>query len=153
VHFNQAHLRGDLLAFVVWAAWVELSSRRVLLVTLLFGPPVISLALLFACPDLEQYRGLSALDCALPLELILMRGLSGKPALRAAGVLALALFVAKCAYELGTGRALFAPDLGAGVSLIPLAHVLGALVGLAAFALFAPRADSPLDATRLDSSG
>jgi hypothetical protein len=46
------------------------------------------------------------------------------------GALCLAAFVAKCGYELVTGRAILAPDLGEGVRLLPLAHLTGAVLGL-----------------------
>jgi hypothetical protein len=41
----------------------------------------------------------------------------------------LGLFLGKCAYELATGQAILAPDLGQGVKLLPAAHALGALAG------------------------
>jgi hypothetical protein len=147
VHFNSAHLVGDLLAFGVWAALVEGESRRLLAFTLLAGTPLLSLALLATCPDLSEYRGLSALDCALVSELLLARGLAlelskhsraptrvlaaalGTPAIRAIALLAAVAFLAKCVFELRAGHALLAPDLGPGVKLLPLAHLLGILLG------------------------
>jgi rhomboid family GlyGly-CTERM serine protease len=129
VHFGPAHLRGDLLAFLVWAALLERESRRALARILFIGAPLLSLAILLCCPSLDQYRGLSGLDCSLVVALIWRRGLASQR-LRGVGVLCLAAFAAKCAYELIVGKALFASDLGAGVKLLPLAHVLGAALGL-----------------------
>jgi hypothetical protein len=135
VHYNATHLWADLLAFAVWAAAVELASRRLLALTLVLGSPLLSLAILVASPELREYRGLSALDCALVTELVLVRGFGVGTTRHVAGplrVLALAsvaLFAAKCGYELANGHAVFARDLGPGVVLVVAAHPLGALAG------------------------
>jgi rhomboid family GlyGly-CTERM serine protease len=149
VHYGSAHLWGDLLAFAVWAALVESESRRVLLATLLCGAPLLSCAFWLACPQLGEYRGLSSLDAALVIELIVLRGFAprasaagrglgpwltralGSRALRAVGWLSLGLFALKTAYEYAAGHALLAPDLGQGVRLLPSAHAFGGLLGLA----------------------
>lgn len=129
VHFNAAHLRGDLLAFFVWAALLESESRVVLWRVLGVVAPLLSLAVLVSCPSLAEYRGLSGLDCSLVVALILLRGVAS-PRLRKLGWVCLACFGAKCSYELLSGRAILAPDLGEGVALLPSAHLLGALGGL-----------------------
>jgi len=147
VHYNATHLWADLLAFAVWAAAVELESRRLLALTLVLGTPLLSLAILVASPELREYRGLSALDCALVTELVLVRGFGVGTTRRAAGPLrmlalaAVALFAAKCGYELANGHAVFARDLGPGVVLVVAAHPLGALTGAIATFVSA-RADS-----------
>ena len=150
VHYGAAHLRGDLLAFLVWAALVEVCSRRLLVVTLLAGAPLLSLAVLGCCPGVGEYRGLSGLDCTLVAELFVLRAwqtpaapvaLFGRALPSAAGKAlpwaALALFLVKCAFEAVTGRAVLAPDLGHGVELLPASHWLGVGVGVAAVAMFA----------------
>jgi rhomboid family GlyGly-CTERM serine protease len=129
VHFGGPHLRGDLLAFLVWAAWLEHGARSLLFRLLLIGTPLLSLLLLIGCPTLGEYRGLSGLDCSLVGALIWLRGLQSER-LRGVGMLCLTAFVAKCGYELLVGRAILAPDLGEGVRLLPLAHVMGAAVGV-----------------------
>src|SRR6187402_1286074 len=111
VHFGSAHLRGDLLAFLLWAAWLERASRGLLLGVLLAAAPLMSVAVLLGCPTLGEYRGLSGLDCSLVGALIWRRGLQSQH-LRGVGLWCLAAFVTKCGYELATGRAIFAPDLG-----------------------------------------
>jgi rhomboid family GlyGly-CTERM serine protease len=133
VHFGPAHLRGDVLAFALWAALLERESRALLLRLLLLGTPLLSLALLLGSPSLGQYRGLSGLDCTLVVALLLRRGLPD-PKLRPLAWLGLGAFAAKCGYELAWGHAVLAPDLGPGVRLLPLSHVLGALLGLSALA-------------------
>ena len=129
VHFGGAHLRGDLLAFLVWAALLERESRAALGRVLLLGAPLLSLSVLLAYPGLTQYRGLSGLDCSLVVALIFRRGLANQRR-RSLGVVCLACFAAKCGYELVTGHAILAPDLGAGVKLLPLAHLFGAAFGV-----------------------
>ncbi len=148
VHYGSAHLWGDLLAFAVWAALVEGESRRALVATLLVGAPLLLVALQLACPALGEYRGLSGIDTALVIELILLRGfvrqetgsergvgpwltrLLGRPVLRVVGGYSLCLSVVKIVYEFYAGHALLAHDLGFGVRLLPAAHAFGALVGL-----------------------
>lgn len=151
VHYNGAHLWGDLLAFAVWAVLVESESRRALLATLLLGAPALMSALALCYPDLAQYRGLSGLDTALVIELILLRGFAppargdepgagpwltrrlGRSLLRRVAILSLGLSVAKVGYEACVGHALIARNLGNGVRLLPAAHAFGALVGLAVY--------------------
>lgn len=165
VHYNGAHLWGDLLAFAVWAALVEGESRRALTSTLLLGGPLLMSALALSCARLDQYRGLSGLDTALVIELILLRGFAspafteqrgfgpwltrrlGGSLLRRVGFFSLGLSAAKIGYETYAGHALIAHDLGNGVELLPAAHAFGALVGLAVYWAL-PRAK----ATRLTRS-
>ena len=148
VHYGSAHLWGDWLAFVVWAALVEGESRRALVATLLIGAPLLLATLALACPALGEYRGLSGIDTALVIELIVLRGfvrqeassergvgpwltrLLGRPILRVVGGYSLCLSVVKIGYEFYAGHALLARDLGFGVRLLPAAHAVGALVGL-----------------------
>lgn len=151
VHYGSAHLWGDLLAFAIWAALVEGESRRVLGATLLVGAPLLSCMFAWVHPEVSQYRGLSALDAALVVELIVLRGFRGSADdggprrgvgpwltrqlgsswLQGIGVVSLCLSVAKMGYEFSAGHALLAPDLGPGVMLLPSAHGFGALLGLA----------------------
>jgi membrane associated rhomboid family serine protease len=148
VHYGSAHLWGDWLAFVVWAALVEGESRRALGATLLIGAPLILLVLESACPALGEYRGLSAIDTALVVELILLRGFVqvaggserglgpwltrqlGSPVLRVVGGFSLCALLLKIAFEFHAGRAILAHDLGVGVKLLPEAHAVGALIGI-----------------------
>jgi len=143
VHFGAAHLRGDLLAFVVWAALLEQRDRGTLARILLLAAPLLSLALLAGYPSLGQYRGLSGLDCALVVALIGERGFRTArfPWL---GPVCLAAFGLKCVYELRVGHALFAPDLGGGAKLLPMAHVLGAVLGAGMRTLAGARAGAVL---------
>ena len=161
MHYGSAHLWGDWLAFVVWAALVESESRLALGATLLIGAPLLLLALELVCPALGEYRGLSGIDTALVVELILLRGFAqaevgsepglgpwltrqlGRPALRVVGGLSLGLSVLKIAFEFDAGHAILAHDLGFGVKLLPAAHAFGALIGGAIGLFFRRRSSSP----------
>ena len=138
VHFNATHVVADLVPFAIWAALVERDSRGLLAVTLAVGTAALSVALLLACPELSTYRGLSGLDCALAVELIALRlgprFAETPPGVRRVALAAAALFALKCGFELVTGHAVAARDLGQGVSLLPEAHYFGAAIGCA-FAL------------------
>lgn len=147
VHFNGAHIAADLVPFALWTVLVERESRRLLAWTLGLGTPLTSLACLLACPELTSYRGLSALDCALAAELIASRLVQPKttPVVRAVALCAAALFAAKCGFELVTGHAVAARELGPGVKLLPAAHYVGAAIGCALALLLAahPRRRAP----------
>jgi hypothetical protein len=85
-------------------------------------------------PALDTYRGLSGIDSAL-FTLLATRvlhesiALKDRPQAILAGVI-LALFVAKTAYEWTTGATLFVDSAAANMLPIPLAHVMGGLVGV-----------------------
>jgi rhomboid family GlyGly-CTERM serine protease len=136
VHFNRAHVLGDVLAFAVWAAIIEQRSRALLAGTVLLTTVTTSLVLLAMYPGLSQYRGLSAVDCALVAQILTLGVLEGArtraPAVVALFAVALGGFAAKTAYEFVAGRALLAPDLGRGVELLPVSHALGIACGVAA---------------------
>jgi len=146
VHYGEAHFWGDWLAFLVWAALVESESRKALLLSLLVGAPLLLLALELTCPTLGEYRGLSGIDTALVIELVLLRGFNrgkdgergigpwltrvvGHSSLRVVGAASSCALLAKIGYEFDAGHALLAHDLGPGVTLVPEAHAFGALVG------------------------
>lgn len=132
-HYNQSHFVGDVVAFLVWASAIELLSRRMLLAALA-GTTLMLAAWLFSMgtPPLV-YRGLSAIDCALAMQLFTVAFLSEAARrtrwLRVALVGMFVTIALKSGYEFATGRAILAPELGTKVRLLPAAHVLGVLVG------------------------
>jgi rhomboid family GlyGly-CTERM serine protease len=143
-HFNRAHLLGDALAFAVWAACVEQRGRARLATILVVTTCGTSLLLLALCPEAREYRGLSAVDCALVTEL-LVAGVADR--LRSGDRLGTSVFVgaglvflAKTVFEFRTGHAVLAPELGASVSLLPASHLFGIALGLACLAAEGPRA-------------
>jgi rhomboid family GlyGly-CTERM serine protease len=134
-HFNRAHLLGDALAFAFWAACLEQLGRVRFASTLLVTTMGSSLVFIAFCPDVAEYRGLSAVDCALAAQLIVLGMVNRRRAGDTAGTLLFAVaglaFLGKTAFEFRAGYALLAPDLGDSVSLLPVAHVAGIVLGLA----------------------
>jgi len=138
-HFNRAHLLGDALAFAFWAACLEQRGSVRLATRLLVTTVGSSLVFLAFFPEVHEYRGLSAIDCALAAELAAL-GLEGR--WRAGDVTGMALFavvgvafVAKTAFEFLAGHAVLAPRLGDSVSLLPVAHLAGIVLGLSCWAV------------------
>ncbi len=135
-HVNADHLIWDVLTFAVLGALCERAHRGRFLACVagsaLAIPPVVGALL----PELATYRGLSGIDCALFALLAATGFREGLAAGRrgwavAAGAALLAL-LAKVTYEATTGGTLFVDSASAGMIPVPLAHVVGAVVGIAA---------------------
>jgi rhomboid family GlyGly-CTERM serine protease len=135
-HWSWNHLFWDVLAFVVlFPAALRFGGRRALAV-LALAALAVPAVLACASPGLIRYRGLSGLDTALFAfvstaalrEALLRRDRTGT----AMGAALLAGLGLKIGYECLSGGALFATDLGAGVTPVPAAHVAGAAAGLLA---------------------
>jgi rhomboid family GlyGly-CTERM serine protease len=133
-HYNLSHFVGDVAAFLIWAIVVELISRRLLLGAILGTSALVGCWLLACGAPPMDYRGLSAIDCALAAQLFTLtyfdRRVTARPWLLTALVIATTLFFGKSLYEFSTGHALLAPKLGEGVRLLPETHVLGILAGV-----------------------
>jgi rhomboid family GlyGly-CTERM serine protease len=139
-HWTLDHLLWDALTFLLLAALCETRiSRRALLIAVAGSALLISAGVWVALPGLSSYRGLSGIDSALfvLLAVALLRRESGAAA-ALAGV-AVLLFLAKAAWEVGTGSTLFIDAAGSFVP-VPLAHLLGGAWGLVAAVLHSPRA-------------
>ena len=114
VHATWGHLVRDLALVAIAGAGYEaaLRSRRCLVFA---GGLVVPAIAVLAAGDARWY------------ELVARRGMAR------AVVLALGLVSGlKPIYELATGSPAFAMSLGPGVAQVPLAHVVGVLVGIAA---------------------
>jgi rhomboid family GlyGly-CTERM serine protease len=133
-HFNRAHLLGDALAFAFWAGCVEQVGRAFLASTLLVTTIGASLVFVVFCPEVAEYRGLSAIDCALVAQLIVLGAMDRRRAgdLARTSLFAVAgvVFLGKTLFEFRTGHAILAPNLGDSVSLLPAAHAAGIGFGL-----------------------
>lgn len=119
VHWSIGHLAWDLAAFLILGAICM--RRRWLFVTVILATAiVVSMFLLMACPEVAQYRGLSAIDSALWLWAVFIVGE------RRVGLALtlLSLFAAKLMIE-SAGVALFV----GGITLLPVVHLIGAAVG------------------------
>jgi len=138
VHWSPDHLLWDLGAFLGLGALCELRDRRSYLVCLLVSVFAIGLGVHWFQPQLSLYRGLSGLDSALlvllAVSLLMKRRGAGTIAqvaiARSGPALALVLFAAKVVFELNSGGAVFVKAEGLDIVVVPLAHVLGGLVGV-----------------------
>ena len=132
-HFGVDHLLWDVIAFVAFGSLVEFRSRRAWCYCVAISAVVISFGVNWLQPQFVLYRGLSGLDSALFAFVatdLLREGRHTRDKLMIAlGSLALTGFLAKCAYELISGRTLFV-EPNEAFHPVPLAHLLGAVVGV-----------------------
>lgn len=133
-HVSGDHLCWDVLMFMVLSMPCEQEHRWGYLVCVLSAALLIPLGLWLLMPDLRTYRGLSGIDSA--LFTLLAVGLC-KQAYRArrwgwltALVVLCLAFSAKVGYEWVTDRAVFVDAQAAHMVPVPLAHGIGALVGV-----------------------
>jgi rhomboid family GlyGly-CTERM serine protease len=127
-HWSAAHLRWDVLVFVMLGTFCERErGHRSFAGVLLAAALTVSAFLFFGCPEVVEYRGLSAIDSALwcwAAFIVAPRSLS-------LAILLLAVFAGKLMIELSTGAALFVPLAGT-VYVLPLVHLVGATMGFCA---------------------
>lgn len=133
VHWNHEHLFWDLSVFVVLGAICECRDRWRYVVTLFAAGLLIPLSVWALIPEMETYRGLSGLDTALFALLAVSTVQEQWRERRWVWVLAigglLAALVGKIGFEFLTGGTLFVDAGAANFQPVPLAHVIGALVG------------------------
>jgi rhomboid family GlyGly-CTERM serine protease len=137
VHYSYDHFFWDTITFVALAVVCERSnSTRRLLTCMTTAAVCISLAMWFWAPLIERYRGLSGVDSALFALLTAEVFTEGR---RSANRMQVAVastcltgFLLKIAFELATGQTVFVTSLGSGAVGVPLAHLVGAAVGLIA---------------------
>ncbi len=126
-------LAWDVLVFVFVGTLLERRDRRQFLLVLAGAVLAIPLGLLALAPELGAYRGLSGIDSALfgtlAAGIVVESARAGDRRGLVLGVLALAAFAAKLAWESATGDTLFVRDLGGGFVSEPRAHLIGALAG------------------------
>lgn len=133
-HLSLDHLLWDAAVFVALAAWCERDAPRRFWTCLGASALLIPVSVWILLPDLETYRGLSGIDSAL-FALLAIRLLLEKMETRqwgwvAAVVALLAGFVCKTAFEAVTGQAVFVDSAATGMIPVPLAHAVGAAVGI-----------------------
>lgn len=130
-HLSLDHLAWDVLAFAALGGALAWRSRRLCRRIILGSAAAISAALLLIGPRWESYRGLSGIDSALFAALAATLWLENRRRSdRWLGATALILFCGKVGLEMLTGSALFTGDVP-GHEIVPLAHFVGAGVGLA----------------------
>jgi rhomboid family GlyGly-CTERM serine protease len=139
-HWSFEQLFWDAAVFAILAVVCMAQSRLVTWMCLAISALVIPATVWVCSPEMSTYRGLSGLDSALFVALVAMllrRSLAdGDWWLGAlAGGLG-AAFAAKTLFELTTGETLFVDSAGAAMVPVPLAHLVGAVVGGVCGAVF-----------------
>jgi rhomboid family GlyGly-CTERM serine protease len=129
-HFGMSHLAWDVGALLALGIACGLREPRKTLATiagslLLIGPVLFCLR-----PDLATYRGLSGVDSALFGLLMVSLASESRRGFRSFLLVGLTAFVAKLSYEVVTGQALFVDSASAGFMPVPLAHLVGLVVGM-----------------------
>lgn len=141
-HWSPQHLLWDVLVFAALGAFCEHERGHLRFAGVLFAAALTVSAYLFrACPEVGEYRGLSAIDSALWCWAAMIVA----PRSRSLAMFLIATFAGKVMIEVSSGAALFVP-LAGSVRVLPSVHVVGALVGLCALMT----ADSSTSRTRLD---
>ncbi|MDB5290983.1 MAG: rrtA [Phycisphaerales bacterium] len=133
-HWSASHLLWSGLAFLVLGAICELRDRTQFLVCCISSSLLISLSIQWMLPALTTYRGLSGIDSALFTLAAVTISREGIRAGRRGIVLAVAAtliaFAGKIIFELCTDRCVFVNTSTVAFAPVPLAHLIGAVVGL-----------------------
>lgn len=137
VHWNFSHLVWDVSVFVVCGLFLEWLRRGLSVAILLMGPVLISGALLFLQPDMQYYRGLSAVDlslfAAICLQAMSYCRLRNRSSLLVVWGFAFATSILKPLMEAVWGHTFFVSQFGEGVEASPLSHLLGVLLAVGLF--------------------
>ena len=146
VHWSGEHLFWDVLALGLLGWMCEREGRGRFLSCVAVSTAIIPLSLSIAEPQMTTYRGLSGIDSAL-FAMLAVR--VGKEAITDRNWLRLSLigivsigFAAKVVYELVTGGTLFVDSSAGVMTPMPLAHVVGGLVGAVCALYKSPRSGS-----------
>jgi len=133
IHWTPRMALFDLGMLLGLGAWLEIrGDRRLAAISLALGAVFTAVAIHLSA--LSLYRGSSGVASTL-FVLVAFRIADSpesdppKPWTRALAVAAVALFLAKAAFESLAGQTLFAGDLPEGVRVVPLVHLLGGLAG------------------------
>src|SRR5262245_32305773 len=142
VHWSMEHLFWDALALGALGWMCEREGVARLLATVAAAALTIPLALSFFQPQMTTYRGLSGIDSAL---FALLAALIARQVIREKDWSRLGMamlvsigFAAKIGFEVSTGGTLFVDSSAAGMTPVPLAHVIGGLIGLGVGLMPAP---------------
>ena len=134
VHLSWDHLFWSAMTFLGLGSICEMMDRKKFFLTIGFSVVLIPAALWWGQPDLKVYGGLSGLDCAvyaLLMVLLIKREIrSGNRVWLAFFSIMLAGLIAKITYETVTGMTIFVSDNHAGMVPVPLAHLVGGIVGI-----------------------
>lgn len=133
-HVSGDHLFWDVLTFLVLGTLCERMSRMRFCACVLGSAILIPVALWITIPQLETYRGLSGIDSALYVLLAVTLLKDEVHGQRWGWVMALSgvllLFIGKVGYEIATGGTIFVDSRASEMVPVPLAHCIGATVGM-----------------------
>jgi Rhomboid family len=132
VHWTPRMALFDLGMLLGLGAWLEIRGDRRLEAAALGLGAVLTAVAVLVSPDLLVYRGSSGMASALFVLVAFRIADSPDAWTRALAATAVALFLAKAAFESLAGQTLFAGDLPEGVRVVPLVHLLGGLAGASA---------------------
>jgi rhomboid family GlyGly-CTERM serine protease len=136
VHWNLDHLCWDLSVFVVLGTMCEHRGRRTFLACVLGSAAAISLWTLVALPQMPIYRGLSGIDTGLfallGVGLLADARAGANRAMQWIIAAAMLGLIGKITYEFASDATIFVDHTAAAFVPVPIAHVLGSLVGFAA---------------------
>ncbi len=145
-HWSWDHLLWDVAALVGLGWVLERDDRRSMLICLGLSIVLIPAVVHFGLPEMATYRGLSGIDSAvfvlLAVTLFRRCYADGDRFWTWACVAMLVGFAAKIGFEMVSGGTLFVDAAASRMQPVPLAHVVGGMVG-GACGWLAPRADMP----------
>jgi rhomboid family GlyGly-CTERM serine protease len=144
-HCSTSHLVLDVLVLTIAGGIYQLRGGRRFTACMVSAAIAIPVGLWLLVPEMASYRGLSGVDVAavalLAVSILRERFKDGwslgalLPALVIAGI------IAKITYEMASGQGAFVDTTAQGFVPVPLAHVLGGIIG-AAVELF-PKSAGP----------
>lgn len=133
-HCSFDHLLWDAGVLLLLGWLCEQRDRRQWLFCVFLSAVTIPWAIWTLVPELRTYRGLSGVDSALFVMIavtILSENLAARRTLQAsATALVIIGFVAKTAFEVVTAQTVFVDSTAAAMVPVPLAHIVGGIVGL-----------------------
>jgi rhomboid family GlyGly-CTERM serine protease len=133
VHLSWDHLFWSAMTFLGLGSLCELMDKKKYYTTLAVAAVWIPAAIWWGMPDLMVYGGLSGLDCAvyaLLMVLLIKREIRSRNRhWVACYCLLLVGLIAKITYETITGLTIFVGNNHSGMVPVPLAHLVGGVVG------------------------
>lgn len=136
VHLNTDHLLWSGMTFLVLGSLCEMLDRKKYLLSIGLSAALIPVSIWFAMPHLNNYGGLSGLDCTLYALLAASLIRREWRARNWTWVIVLAallgLLLSKIVYETATGLTIFVDNINTRLVPVPLSHLVGGLVGMAA---------------------
>jgi len=130
VHWSWDQVMWDGIAFVVLALIAARLWRVRFFVAFVVSAIAIPLFVHFFVRGVDTYRGLSGVDSALfALVAIRIGGQAKAPVLH---WICFVAFASKIAFEMFSGSTMFVRELAPGVASLPVAHLVGAAIGVVA---------------------